>query len=87
MPSRERINGRHSGYFHLPPAISSKDLNQAEQSLERLLEYDFDAGLVVHGSSVTENATEILDRYRNFPGNNHWSTIRLYRCHAMDDRL
>jgi glyoxylase-like metal-dependent hydrolase (beta-lactamase superfamily II) len=60
--------GLPAGYFHLPPAFYSRDLNQAEESLERLLEYDFDVGLVFHGSSVTEDAREKLDRYVNFPG-------------------
>jgi len=60
--------GLPSGYFHLPPAHYSENLNRAEESLERLLEYDFDVALVFHGSSVTENAREKLDRYVNFPG-------------------
>jgi glyoxylase-like metal-dependent hydrolase (beta-lactamase superfamily II) len=60
--------GLPAGYFHLPPAIYSEDLNTAEESLERLLDYEFDVGLVYHGSSVTENAGEKLDRYVNFPG-------------------
>lgn len=60
--------GFEPGRFHLPPAIYSKDLNQAEDSLEPLLNYEFDVGLVFHGSSVTENASVILERYVNFPG-------------------
>jgi glyoxylase-like metal-dependent hydrolase (beta-lactamase superfamily II) len=60
--------GLPAGYFHLPPAVYSHDLNQAEENLERLLTYEFDIGLVYHGSSVTENAREKLDRYVNFPG-------------------
>ena len=60
--------GLPAGYFHLPPEIYTHDLNMAEQSLEKLLEYDFDVGLVFHGSSVTENARETLERYVNFPG-------------------
>lgn len=60
--------GLPAGYFHLPPAYYSKDLNQAEESLEQLLEYEFDVGLVFHGSSVTEDAWAKLDRYVNFPG-------------------
>ncbi len=55
------------GEFHLPPAYYSKDLNQAENSLERLLTYSFDSALVFHGSSVLENADSKLDRYVNFP--------------------
>lgn len=60
--------GLEPGRFHLPPAHYSADLNQAEESLERLLEYEFDVGLVFHGSSVTEDARTKLDRYVNFPG-------------------
>ena len=60
--------GLPAGYFHLPPEIYTNDLNMAERSLEKLLEYDFDVGLVFHGSSVTENAQKKLERYVNFPG-------------------
>lgn len=60
--------GLPSGHFHLPPAVYSRDLNEAEENLERLLEYEFDVGLVYHGSSVLEDAREKLDRYVNFPG-------------------
>lgn len=60
--------GLPAGYFHLPPGVYSDDLDLAEESLERLLDYDFDVGLVFHGTSVTENAREKLDRYVNFPG-------------------
>lgn len=60
--------GLPAGHFHLPPAVYSRNLNRAEESLERLLEYEFDAGLVFHGSSVTADARERLDRYVNFPG-------------------
>ena len=60
--------GLPAGHFHLPPEIYSDDLNQAERSLERLLDYEFDVALVYHGSSVTEDARAKLDRYVNFPG-------------------
>jgi hydroxyacylglutathione hydrolase len=60
--------GLPAGYFHLPPEIYTQDLNMAEQSLEKLLKYEFDIGLVFHGSSVTENAYRKLERYVNFPG-------------------
>lgn len=55
--------GLPGGYFHLPPAVYSEDLNEAERSLERLLEYDFDVGLVYHGSSVLSDARKKLDKY------------------------
>ena len=48
--SRADQRGQPSGYFHLPPGIYSGDQNEAATSLERLLEYDFDAGLVPIGS-------------------------------------
>ena len=38
-------------------------MNEAEASLERLIEYEFDAGLVFHGSSVLEDASEKLEAY------------------------
>ncbi|WP_224447760.1 MBL fold metallo-hydrolase [Haloprofundus salilacus] len=60
--------GLPEGYLILPPAVFSDDLNEAEESLERLLEYEFDAVLVFHGSSVLEGAKEKLDRFVNFPG-------------------
>ncbi|MWV63853.1 MBL fold metallo-hydrolase [Halorubrum sp. JWXQ-INN 858] len=60
--------GLPAGYFHLPPAVYSRDLNEAEENLDRLLTYEFDVGLVYHGSSVTEGARDTLDRYVNFPG-------------------
>ncbi len=60
--------GLPEGYFHLPPAVYSQNLNEAEANLERLVEYDFDVGLVYHGSSVLADADEKLDRYVNFPG-------------------
>ena len=55
--------GLEAGRFHLPPAVYSRDLNLAEESLERLLDYEFDVGLVFHGSSVTEDAHAKLERY------------------------
>lgn len=55
--------GLPEGYFHLPPGTYSEDLDEAERSLERLLEYEFDAGLVYHGSSVLSNASAKLEAY------------------------
>ena len=55
--------GLPAGYFHLPPGVYTSDLNEAERSLERLLDYEFDAGLVFHGSSVLEDAHEKLEAY------------------------
>lgn len=55
--------GLPAGYFHLPPAVYSQDLNEAEANLERLLDYEFDTGLVFHGSSVIEEASSKLGAY------------------------
>jgi hypothetical protein len=56
------------GYLLTHAAVYAEDLKEAELNLDRLLEYEFDAALVYHGSSVTEGAREVLDRYVNFPG-------------------
>ena len=53
--------GLPAGYFTLPS--SSQDLDLALKSLEKLLDYEFDLGLVFHGTSVRENAHEKLERY------------------------
>ena len=60
--------GLPEGYLILPPAVYSNDLNRAEESLERLLDFEFEAALCFHGSSVTEDARAKLDRFVNFPG-------------------
>ncbi|QCJ47332.1 MBL fold metallo-hydrolase [Haloprofundus sp. MHR1] len=60
--------GLPEGYLILPPAVFSDDLNEAEENLERLLAFEFDAVLVFHGSSVLEGGKEKLDRFVNFPG-------------------
>jgi hydroxyacylglutathione hydrolase len=55
--------GLPEGNFHLPPETFTDDLAEAERSLERLLDYDFEAGLVFHGSSVRSAASEKLAAY------------------------
>ncbi|WP_410767427.1 MBL fold metallo-hydrolase [Haloferax sp. DFSO60] len=60
--------GLPEGYFVLPTGFYSADLNTADASLERLLEYSFDVGLVYHGSSVTTAASSKLDAFVNFDG-------------------
>ncbi|WP_160134971.1 MBL fold metallo-hydrolase [Halococcus salsus] len=60
------VRGLPAGYFVLPTAFYSTDLNAADENLERLLDYEFDAGLVYHGSSVTDEAAEKLDAFVNF---------------------
>lgn len=55
--------GLAAGRFHLPPAAYSEDLNRAERSLVKLLDYEFEVGLVFHGSSVREGASAKLEEY------------------------
>lgn len=62
------LRGFPEGYLLPHAAVYAQDLKQAELSLDRLLEYDFDAALVFHGSSVTEGAGDVLERYVDFPG-------------------
>lgn len=70
------LRGFPPGYLIAPPALYSEDVNQAEESLEKLLDYDFDAALVFHGSAVTEGAYERLDAFLNFAGKPDWATYR-----------
>jgi hydroxyacylglutathione hydrolase len=58
--------GLPAGYFVLPTAFYSTDLGAADENLERLLQYEFDVGLLYHGSSVTEDAAAKLDAFVNF---------------------
>lgn len=60
--------GLPAGYLVVPPAVYSDDLHAAERNLDRLVDYEFDAALVYHGTAVTEGARDVLDRYVNFPG-------------------
>lgn len=62
------LRGLPVGYFILPPGAYSDDVNQADASLDRLLDYEFDVALVSHGSSVLEDAGGKLERFVNFPG-------------------
>lgn len=55
--------GLPAGYFHLPPGVYTDDMDAAEASLTKLLDFEFDAGLVYHGSSVLEGASATLDEY------------------------
>lgn len=60
--------GLPQGYLLLPPAVYSEDLNEAEESLERLLAYEFDAALTFHGSPVLSDADERLRSFVEFDG-------------------
>lgn len=60
--------GLPPGYLLPPEAVYAADHRAAELHLERLLDYDFDAALVSHGSSVLDGAHEKLDAFVHFPG-------------------
>jgi glyoxylase-like metal-dependent hydrolase (beta-lactamase superfamily II) len=62
------LRGFPEGYLLPHAAVYAADLKRAELSLDRLLDYEFDAALVYHGTAVTEGAWAVLDRYVNFPG-------------------
>ncbi len=62
------LRGLPEGYLIMPPEVYSDDLNVAERNLQKLLDYEFDAALVFHGSSVLEEASDKLDSYVEFPG-------------------
>jgi glyoxylase-like metal-dependent hydrolase (beta-lactamase superfamily II) len=62
------LRGLPAGYLLPHAAVYAEDLTQAELSLDRLLDYEFETALVYHGSSVAEGAREVLDRFVNFPG-------------------
>lgn len=65
--------GIPSGYFVMVEAIYSDDLNAAERNAERLQTYEFDTGLVFHGSSVFEDARAKLDAFLDFPNKGDWA--------------
>lgn len=58
--------GLDPGYLLPPPAAYNADHTAAEESLERLLEYDIDSVLVFHGSHVLGDAGEKLERLLRF---------------------
>jgi len=64
--------GLPPNYFVLVEGIYSEDLVAAERNAERLQAYEFDTGLVFHGSSVFENAREKLDAFLDFPNKGSW---------------
>ena len=64
--------GLPAGYFVMVEAIYSDDLVAAERNAERLQEYEFDTGLVFHGSSVFEDARQKIDAYLDFPNKGEW---------------
>ncbi|ARS90544.1 MBL fold metallo-hydrolase [Natrarchaeobaculum aegyptiacum] len=60
--------GLPEGYFVLPTAFYSEDLAAADESLASVLEYEFETGLVFHGSSVTSGASDKLESFVEFVG-------------------
>jgi len=60
--------GLPAGYFVLPTAFFSADVAAADEHLNRLLDYEFETGLVYHGSNVTEDASEKLATFVDFAG-------------------
>lgn len=61
------IRGLPLGYLVVHGEASTNDVRAAEHNLTNLLEYEFDAGLVYHGSSVLEDASEKIEAYVNGP--------------------
>lgn len=51
-----RKRGLPPDSFVLPADVYTVDINQADQALSNLLDYEFDIALLFHGSSVTEDA-------------------------------
>jgi len=64
--------GMPPGYFVMTEGIYSDDLIAAERNLERLLAYEFDVGLVSHGSSVHEDASDKIEAFVEFPAKPAW---------------
>lgn len=58
--------GLPEGFLLPPPETYNHDHAAAERNLFRLLEYEFDAVYVFHGSHVTTDPKAKLDRYLNF---------------------
>lgn len=62
------FRGLPAGYLISPSEHFSADYAAAERNLSRLAEYDFEVGLVYHGSNVESGASEKLAEYVNFHG-------------------
>lgn len=61
------IRGLPAGYFVIHGEESTDNPRAAERNLVDLLGYEFEAGLVFHGTSVLENASEKIRAYVNGP--------------------
>ena len=64
------IRGLPQGYFVVHGEASTTDIRAAERNLTKLTSYDFEAGLVFHGSSVLEDASEKIEAYVDGPKKN-----------------
>lgn len=62
------LRGFPEGYLLPHAAVYAEDMTAAELNLDRLVDYEFDAALVYHGTSVTSDAGAVLERYVRFPG-------------------
>ena len=58
--------GLPEGYLLPPPETYNHDHAAAERNLSKLLEYEFEAVFVFHGSHVTTDPKQKLDAYLNF---------------------
>jgi len=58
--------GLPAGYLLPPPELYNHDHAAAERNLSTLLEYDFEAVFVFHGSHVTNEPKAKIDHYLNF---------------------
>lgn len=58
--------GLPEGYLLPPPETFNHDHAAAERNLDKLLDYDFDAVFVFHGSHVTDDAKTKLEKYLKF---------------------
>lgn len=61
------IRGLPAGYLILHAESVTEDIRMAERNLEKLVGYDFDIGLVFHGSSVMDGASDKIERFVDGP--------------------
>lgn len=61
------IRGMPQGYFVIHGEEYTNDLRAAERNLSRFTDYDFEAGLIFHGSSVLQGASDKIEAYVHGP--------------------
>ncbi|MFC6989356.1 MBL fold metallo-hydrolase [Haloplanus sp. GCM10025708] len=61
------VRGLPAGYFSVHGETYTDDPRAAERNLSKLTAYDFEAGLVFHGSSVLEAASGKIEAYVDGP--------------------